>query len=129
LATSNTTAVISVNKRWLWKLKLLFLLGVLLAGRGSEGEGTNDDMEASVTGETYVAVLSCFTVTMGGSSILDAQGWHQLTPARRLSNLLRRPVSDDAVAALHACFFPSGHVPGEEDDSRRCSSSPIGGVT
>jgi hypothetical protein len=107
------------------QLKLLFLLGVILVGRGSEGEGTDGDREASTVGETHAVVLSCFTVTTGGSSILDAQGWHQLTPGRRLSNLLRRPISDDAVATL----LPSGHVPDEEDGGHRRSSSPRGSVT
>jgi hypothetical protein len=54
------------------QLKLLFLLGVILAGRGGEGEGTDGDREASAAGETHAAVMSCFTVTTGGSSILDA---------------------------------------------------------
>jgi hypothetical protein len=49
--------------RWLRQLKLLFLLGVLLAGHGGEGEGTDGDGEASAAGETHAAVMSCFTVT------------------------------------------------------------------
>jgi hypothetical protein len=71
---SSATTASSVNKRWLWQLKLLFLRGVLLVGRGGEGEGTNGDREASGAGETHAAVLSCFTVITRGSLILDAQG-------------------------------------------------------
>jgi hypothetical protein len=43
-AMSTTAGVSSVNKRWLRQLKLL-LPGVLLAGRGGEGQGTDDDWE------------------------------------------------------------------------------------
>jgi hypothetical protein len=51
----------SANKRWLRQLELLFLFGVLLAGRGDEGEGSDSDREASAASENHAAVMSCFT--------------------------------------------------------------------
>jgi hypothetical protein len=51
---STAAAVSSVNKRWHRQLKLL-LPGVLLAGRGGEGQGTDGDWEFVAAGETRAA--------------------------------------------------------------------------
>jgi hypothetical protein len=121
---SGATEASSVNKPCCWQLKFPFLLDVLLAGRGGEGEDIGGALDSLAAGETHAASSSSYpTVTTGGSSISDAQRWHQSTRGRSRSNLLRRHDLDDAMVTLHIFFLPSGSVPDEADGGCRRSSS------
>ena len=123
-APSGGTATSSVNKRFLQLLHLLLLLGVLLAGRGGEGQDTDGGKELLAAGKSYAATSSFHTVAKDWSSTLFGLdlGVHQ---RRTDAGGHRRPASASygRKATLLSISFPETK---QSEGKAFCSSHDAG---
>jgi hypothetical protein len=146
-APSGVTATSSVNKRFLQLLHLLLLLGVLLAGRGSEGQDTDGDKESVAAGKSRAATSSFHTVAKGWSSTLfgldlgvhqrrtDAGGHRRLASAsygrkaiKQWKNCVTNLWRLGCVEKLSLMICPADLVSGLADPGDRlCSRRPLHG--